>query len=162
MTQYLFFYGHNPNKSNTHIFSQWFPCKFSGDNGVEYQSCEQYMMAQKALLFNDMVIYNKIMKSKSPKTAKALGRKVKNFNEDMWKAHREDIVKQGNLYKFSQNPELKKILLATGDKQLVEASPYDRIWGIGFKKSNALKVDQSEWGDNLLGKALVAVRTQLE
>lgn len=59
-----------------------------------------------------------------------------------------------------QNGDLRKQLLATGTRDLVEASPRDRIWGIGFGWKNAEKQRQ-RWGLNLLGKALVEVRERL-
>lgn len=151
---YEFFYGG--------IFSQFFPCTFT-EMGVTYNSAEQYMMAQKALLFDDIQTYDKIMSLANPYKIKALGRLVKNFNQEIWDKHKEDIVFNGNLLKFSQNKKLCKQLLATGDKEIVEASPTDTIWGIGLAETDPDIYDKSKWrGTNLLGKAIMKVRDVLK
>ena len=151
---YEFFYGG--------IFSQFFPCTFT-EMGVTYNSAEQYMMAQKALLFDDIKTYDKIMSLANPYKIKALGRLVKNFNQEIWDKHKEDIVFNGNLLKFSQNKKLCKQLLATGDKEIVEASPTDTIWGIGLAETDPDIYDKSKWrGTNLLGKAIMKVRNVLK
>ena len=103
------------------------------------------------------------MQAKTPKEAKSLGRKVKNFNEILWTENSCRIVYNGCLLKFSQNPELGQFLLSTGDKLIVEASPYDKIWGIGLSATKAKKIPQNEWpGTNLLGKCLMNVRNSLK
>lgn len=151
---YEFFYGG--------IFSQFFPCTFT-EMGVFYNCAEQYMMAQKALLFDDIKTYDKIMSLANPYKIKALGRLVKNFNQEIWDKHKEDIVFNGNLLKFSQNKKLCKQLLATGDKEIVEASPTDTIWGIGLAETDPDIYDKSKWrGTNLLGKAIMKVRDVLK
>jgi ribA/ribD-fused uncharacterized protein len=163
----IFFYSHNPNGlNNYHVFSQWFKCNFIDDNNVVYNCTEQYMMAQKAILFLDKDEENKnillrILSTDKPNVIKKLGRDIMGFSEDVWKTKRSIIVSQGNYYKFSQSDVLKQILLDTENKTLVEASPYDSIWGIGFTASDAIKVNKKEWGNNLLGKALEAVRFRL-
>jgi ribA/ribD-fused uncharacterized protein len=96
----------------------------------------------------------------TPRTLKALGRQVPDFDEKVWNEHRLPIVVQGNYYKFTQNPDLNKLLLATGSRELVEASPRDRIWGVGYGAKNAGKM-RSKWGLNLLGKALMEVRERI-
>lgn len=152
--EYEFFYGG--------YFSQWYPCEFT-ENNIKYNCAEQYMMAHKALLFNDIEIYNEIMSTDSPFKHKKLGKKVKNFNEEIWKQHREQIVYQGNLLKFSQNEYLKKYLLSTDDKIIVEASPTDTIWGIGLGEDNSFIWNESNWqGLNLLGIAIMKVRNYLK
>jgi len=122
-------------------------------------------MYQKAILFNDTDIAAKILKSTSPKTQKALGRLVSDFNNTVWLENRERIVRDGSYYKFKNGKDidgesLKQKLLATGDKELAEASPRDRIWGIGFGEKNALKMKE-KWGLNLLGKALIWAREKI-
>ena len=120
------------------------------------------MMAEKARLFNDPEVLEKILSAKDPKTMKVLGREVKGFTESIWRQHRVDIVTRGNLAKFSQNPTLGEALLHTGDAVIAEASPRDRIWGIGLGVGNAKAQDPKQWrGQNLLGKALMEVRRQL-
>ena len=162
MEQYIFFCSHKKNSEGTEIYSQWYSSKFVDDTGNEYENCEQYMMAQKAILFNDDAILNKIMANSNPKTVKALGRKVKNFDVSIWNESSFEIVKKGNFLKFNSNNTLKDRLLKTSNKTLVEAAWYDKIWGIGLTKANAIKTPVNEWpGQNLLGKALMEVRSIL-
>lgn len=162
--KYLYFWGHTP-KQNNHVdkscFSQWFPSPFKQD-GVEYLTAEHYMMAQKARLFNDEEAFAQILQVKHPNDAKQLGRKVRNYDEQLWKEKRFEIVVQANLAKFSQHPELSAVLLATHDRILVEASPVDRVWGIGMAQDHVHIQDPAQWnGLNLLGFALMQVRAQL-
>ena len=122
-------------------------------------------MACKAALFSDTTTLGLILEENtkhntSPKDIKALGGMVSPFDEKTWVEHREDIVYLGNLYKFGQDEGLKKMLLETDSLILVEASPYDRIWGIGFKEDKAMR-EKERWGLNLLGKALMRVREEL-
>lgn len=94
------------------------------------------MMAEKARLFKDNETLNEIMKSSYPKQMKTLGRKVKNFDEELWVKSRYSIIVKGNYAKFTQNKDLKEFLIQTKDRVLVEASPYDRIWRIGMSKDD--------------------------
>ena len=100
------------------------------------------------------------MSSKNQGQIKKLGRQVVGFNQQIWDDNKFDIIVRGNLFKFSQNSIIKKNLLDTNDKIIVEASEHDRIWGIGYKESDAIK-NLSKWGENLLGKALMVVRDSL-
>lgn len=123
------------------------------------------MMACKAALFSDTATLELILEENTnpdtnPGVIKALGRKVMPFDQDEWVAHREEIVYLGSMHKFEQNEELKKTLLETGELILVEASPLDRIWGIGFGEKRAMEVTE-RWGLNLLGKALMRSREEL-
>jgi len=160
---HVFFYGHKPNSIGVHVFSQFFLCHFvSGETGIAYTCAEQWMMSHKALLFGDTKTNESIMAASDPATIKCLGRQVKNFNESAWDKIKYDIVLQGNFYKYSQNPELLDRLKQTGSKIIVEASKNDSIWGIGLEAKDAVKMNPSEWpGQNLLGKALMKVRSQL-
>lgn len=129
-----------------------------------FPTAEHWMMACKAALFSDtttleLILDENTKPNTSPKDIKALGRRISPFDEETWVAHREEIVYRGNLYKFGQDEELKKTLLDTGSLILVEASPYDRIWGIGFKEDNAMG-KKERWGLNLLGQALMRVREE--
>lgn len=119
-------------------------------------------MYQKAILFNDQEVADMIALEPAPEKQRALGRKVKGFNNKKWNTKREKIVEDGNWWKFTQSKEddMKKLLLQTGDSLLVEASPYDRIWGVGYSAANA-EANQGCWGENLLGKALMRVRDRL-
>ena len=152
---YMFFWGVKDGP-----YTQFLPTKFV-ENDLIFTSCEQYMMYNKAKYFKDDITANKIIKESSPIKIKMLGRQVKGFNEDEWKKVREEIVYKGNYLKFSQNSDLKLLLLATKDKILVESAPNDAIWGIGFNSENAMN-NKNKWGLNLLGKALMKVRSDLK
>ena len=141
-------------------FSNWYRRKFVVD-GREYLHVEQYMMAQKAMLFNDTKRYEAILQTEDPARCKKLGRQVSSFDPAAWNAVKYDIVKTANRAKYEQNPELKEALLNTGNAVLVEASPYDSIWGIGITAKEAAGMDPSEWpGQNLLGKILAELRAE--
>jgi ribA/ribD-fused uncharacterized protein len=130
--------------------SNFWPCKFT-ENGIEYNCSEQYFMAHKAKLFNDTYTENEIMKVNSPKFQKRLGRTVANFNQSVWDSNCEVIMIRANRLKYSQNPELKQMLVNTGNKEIVEASPYDP--NVEYK---------TKWkGENKLGKCLMVVRDEL-
>ncbi|MDE9519380.1 NADAR family protein [Xenorhabdus bovienii] len=163
--KYLFFWGHKNNHTDyitKSCLSQWYPVPFIVNN-VSYSSAEHYMMAEKARLFNDFATREKIINAKNPGAAKAYGREVRGFNQSIWDEHRLAIVIDGNLAKFSQNDALTEFLLNTGDKILVEASPVDRIWGIGLAEGFANIENPLTWnGLNLLGFALMAVREELK
>ena len=142
------------------VFSQWYPSIFVHDN-TKYVTVEHWMMAAKARLFHDDLTLKKILDTKSPKEAKDLGRQVKGFNPNVWDAKCFDIVVQGNYLKFSQNSDMKEYLLGTGTKILVEASPYDTIWGIGIGQDDERAFNPGLWrGKNLLGMSLMAVRSK--
>lgn len=144
------------------IYSQWHLANMQIDK-IEYNSCEQYMMHQKALLFSDFEIAEKIMNEPYPRQQKHYGRMIKNFDKSIWEKNCLAIVYEGNLAKFSQNPELKKQMLATGDRIFVEASPVDNIWGIGLEETESNIDDPSYWlGLNLLGQALTLVKQELK
>ena len=156
--EYFFFYGHDPKKvGDKAVFSQWYIKPFMVD-GHRYVCMEQYMMSEKALLFKDMEMLKQILNTQDPATCKKLGRQVKNFDSEIWNEHSQKIVFKGNYAKFSQNPRLKELLLATEDKVLVEASPFDRIWGIGMRACKAAE-DHHNWrGKNQLGYTLTRVK----
>jgi ribA/ribD-fused uncharacterized protein len=162
---YLFFWGHSVPKdgqTTKSCFSQWFITPFVDKNGVLYHTAEHYMMSGKARLFQDDVILEEILASKDPKEVKGLGRKIKNFDPQVWDLHKCNIVKKGNFLKFSQHEDLKKFLLDTDEKVIVEASPFDTIWGIGMGVNNIKSQNAATWrGKNLLGFALMEVRDEL-
>lgn len=142
--------------------AQWYVSEFS-ENGVTYNSCEQYMMASKAKLFGDEEVYAAIMAAQTPKEQKALGRAVKGFDEAVWTKKSWNIVYNGNCCKFLQNPELRRKLLDTKELRLVEASPYDKIWGIGMAADHEDATNHMKWqGSNLLGIALERVRHTIQ
>ena len=161
--EYVFFWGHQSTSSllTKACLSQWYPCVFDVD-GITYNCAEQYMMSEKARLFEDNATLAKILASSDPKIIKAIGREVKNFNVKKWASESKDIVIKGNMHKFAQNIELKGFLLHTDNKILVEASPYDTIWGIGMKESEKGVMNPHNWkGFNKLGFALMEVRDRL-
>ena len=146
------------------IFSQWYTSSNQiFKDGIYFDNAEQFMMYQKAQLFEDYATAKKILENSNPRTAKKLGRKVKNFNENIWVQHREKIVEEGNILKFSQNKYLKNELLKLKDKTFVEASPYDKIWGIGLSYDNPLIYNEENWkGLNLLGKIITEVANKIK
>lgn len=157
--RYHFFYGHRREPDG--VFSQWWPCEFEVD-GQRYTSAEQFMMAGKARLFGDAAALAAILATDDPAACKRLGRAVRGFDETAWASARFDLVVAGNLAKFGQSDRLGAILRATGGAVLVEASPTDRIWGIGLAASDPRAGDPATWrGQNLLGFALVAARARL-
>lgn len=161
--KYLFFWKPTieEGKITESCLSQWWMCNFVVD-GITYSCTEQYMMAEKARLFHDKNMLEKIMETKYPKEMKAYGRAVQNFDEETWNARAYSIVKKGNTAKFSQNPDLWNFLKQSSGRILVEASPRDRIWGIGMGKSNEDAQNPLKWkGKNLLGFALTEVRDYL-
>lgn len=149
---HVFFY------SNKDYLSNFYPSPFRiGD--CDYCCVEQYIMAQKALLFHDMDSFHKIMATSSPATIKRYGRKVKNFQEGIWLKHRNQILYDGLLAKFSQNKDLQLKLIRTCHRILVEASPSDRVYGVGLSEKDVRILDPTKWrGHNLLGKTLMLVR----
>ena len=162
--EYVFFWGHHVQEGRVTkaCFSQWYPARFHVD-GVEYNCAEQYMMAEKARLFADEDVRMQIMQCEDPSEIKALGQLVRPFDAGIWSKHAQQIVIRGNLHKFGQHPELCRFLLDTGECILVEASPYDNIWGIGMKESDEGVDNPCLWkGTNYLGFALMEVRDLLK
>lgn len=161
---YVCFWGHRPRAEgalSASCFSQWYPSPFTVD-GVRYATAEHWMMAGKARLFDDAGALANVLANDDPAAAKAAGRRVRDFDEARWLAHRFDLVVEGNVAKFSQHPALRGFLLSTGDQVLVEASPVDAIWGIGLAAADPRVSDPSQWsGLNLLGFALMVVRERL-
>jgi ribA/ribD-fused uncharacterized protein len=157
-SRYIFFYS---AKDENGFLSQWYPCTFVEEK-KQFNSCEQYMMYKKALLFEDFNTAMSILNCKDAYKIKRLGRSVKNFLQELWDREKEDIVYRGNYLKFTQNRQLQTKLLDlyfVGCK-FVEASPVDRIWGIGFSKENAIK-NKIDWGENLLGSVLTKLAKDL-
>lgn len=161
---YTFFWGHKgePGNVTKSCFSQWWPAAFKDEHHT-YPTAEHWMMAEKARLFKDADAEQKILNAPTPADAKKLGRLVKDFNPTTWDAKKFNIVVKGNLLKFSQYPKMKDFLLNTGNSIIVEASPLDRIWGIGMGANHEHAENPTLWkGHNLLGYALMEVRDQLK
>ncbi len=158
---FRFFWGHSGTGYGPWLLSQWWEAPFSV-GGLTYRTAEHWMMSQKALLFDDAETHARILAAATPGAAKALGRKVKDFDDRIWNDARFGIVRTGNVEKFRQNPPLLAWLFSTGDEILVEASPVDRIWGVGMAGNAPGVEDVTAWkGENLLGFALVEVRNRL-
>jgi len=162
--KYLFFWGHtaaHPTDIGKECLSQWYSAKFVLD-GLQFPTAEHYMMFRKATLFHDDAAARDILSAPNPAAAKALGRSVRGFQEATWQEHRLSIAVDANYAKFSQSPPLLQFLLNTKGRVLVEASPVDRIWGIGLAVDDPHVDNPLEWrGLNLLGFALMDVRERL-
>jgi ribA/ribD-fused uncharacterized protein len=162
--KWLMFWGHQPEPDGTvgkGSLSQWWPCSFTVD-GVQYASAEHKMMAGKARLFDDAQALGQILAARTPAEAKDFGRLVRGFDEKAWDEACFELVVAGNVHKFGQDPALLGFLLGTANRVLVEASPRDRIWGIGLGAGNERAADPRQWrGRNLLGFALMEARERL-
>jgi ribA/ribD-fused uncharacterized protein len=161
--KYIFFWGHKkPAKGlSKSCFSQWYDSPFESET-KSFSTAEHYMMYQKAMLFGDIAAAQKVLLAGSPGEAKSIGREVLGFNESIWQQRRIAIVVNANLAKFRSHPALREYLLNTGQRVLVEASPVDKIWGVGLAADDVAIEDPQLWkGQNLLGFALMQVRDQL-
>ncbi|KAK5075409.1 hypothetical protein LTS08_001524 [Lithohypha guttulata] len=167
------------------FFSQWYACPIKDPETNTTFSCnEQFMMYHKALTFNDAEIAQQILDTDNPKKQRSLGRKVRGFTDEKWNQVRYEIVVEANRLKFNQGTArsddvfvypphgwvqeegleemtLGELLIGTGNRELVEASARDRVWGIGYSQSKARDTPRAKWGRNFLGKALMEVRSQL-
>ncbi|MFD8080646.1 NADAR family protein [Kitasatospora sp. NPDC059722] len=162
--KWLMFWGHRARQDGAigqGALSQWWPCRFTVD-GVEYASAEHWMMAGKARMFGDAAIERRVLAARTPAEAKKLGRLVADFDEATWTAGRFELVVAGNVAKFGQDEALRSYLLGTANRVLVEASPVDRVWGIGLAADDERAERPAEWrGENLLGFALMEARARL-
>jgi len=163
--KYLFFWGHTPKIDGAvgaWVLSQWYPAPFEVD-GVRYFTAEHWMMAEKARLFGDERARKEILAVHGPADAKAKGRQVEGFSDAVWDARRFELVVDGSVHKFSQQPALREYLLEkTKGQVLVEASPVDRVWGIGLAQDDPHATKPAQWrGENLLGFALMEARARL-
>ncbi|WP_329569832.1 NADAR family protein [Streptomyces sp. NBC_01361] len=175
--KYLHFWGHTPRADGTvgaSCLSQWWVAPFTVD-GVEYATAEHWMMAAKARLFGDAEAERRAVGAAHPSQAKKAGRLVRGFDEDVWARERFGIVVEGSVHKFAAHADLREFLLGTGERSemgvppaegwgsvLVEASPLDRVWGIGLAADAEAAGDPRRWrGPNLLGFALMAARERL-
>lgn len=152
------FYG---SKGTYGCFSNWHPSCFTF-LGKRFATSEQYMMWEKARVFGDVPSEQKILCARTPKEAKALGRKVSGFDPDLWSSVCRPLMVCGLRQKFLQNPAAMDVLLSTGSATIAEASPTDSIWGIGLGPDDPLVSDPSAWrGTNFLGQVLMQTRSDL-
>lgn len=154
--KFVFFFG------DADIYSNWrmgTPFKM---NGVKFSCGEQAMMHEKARLMGDIAIIPKIMSATHPRDMKKFGRQVQNWDESLWRANRKNIMFQICFNRMDQNKDARAHLIATGNRTIVEASPYDKIWGIGLGEFSPGVEDPKNWkGLNLLGEAFMEVRESL-
>ncbi|WP_155057738.1 NADAR family protein [Streptomyces blattellae] len=162
--KYLHFWGHRARadgRVGASCLSQWWPSPFAVD-GVTYPTAEHWMMAGKARLFGDAEAERRVLAASHPAEAKKAGRLVRGFDEATWERERFELVRTGSVHKFTAHPELRDFLLGTGHRVLVEASPVDRVWGIGLAADDEAAMDPERWrGLNLLGFALMGARDEL-
>ncbi|MGW6915684.1 NADAR family protein [Kitasatospora sp. NPDC054939] len=162
--KWVMFWGHQPQRDGSigaGSLSQWWRGEFTVD-GVSYATAEHWMMAGKARMFGDEAIVPRILAARTPAEAKSLGRQVRGFDDAVWRAGRFALVVEGNVAKFGQDEALRAYLLGTAQRVLVEASPMDRIWGIGLAAEDERAPHPAQWrGENLLGFALMEARTRL-
>ncbi len=161
VAKYVFFWGNEARPGapvGKQCLSQWWESPFTVD-GRTFRTAEHFMMWGKAQMFGDEHTSARVLAARTPREAKSLGRQVRGFDDDAWVAGRLDVVVRGNLAKFRAHDDLREYLLGTGDQVLVEASPVDRIWGIGLAADDERAADPATWrGLNLLGEALMEVR----
>ena len=162
--EFLFFWGHRARRDGSlgpSCLSQWWPAEFEVD-GQRFASAEHWMMWRKADVFRDHDAARRILEAVTPAEAKKLGAEVRGFDPGVWEAERFAVVVAGNRAKFGQHPDLAEFLRSTAPRVLVEASPVDRIWGIGLAADDPRAGDPASWrGSNLLGFALMQVRDEL-
>ncbi|MEJ2855627.1 MULTISPECIES: NADAR family protein [unclassified Saccharothrix] len=161
--RFLFFWNQNTPGATVHkgCLSQWYPSPFTAE-GHTFATAEHYMMWRKAVLFDDDETASRILAAGHPHAAKDLGRRVRGFDLATWEAERFGIVAEGSTLKFASTPALREYLLGTGARVLVEASPLDRVWGIGLTEDDPHAADPARWpGENLLGFALHEARARL-
>jgi ribA/ribD-fused uncharacterized protein len=161
--KWMFFWRHGETHGavDARCLSQWHPSGLTVD-GVRYATAEHWMMAGKARLFGDEEALARVLAAPHPKAAKDVGQAVRGFDEEVWREHRFELVVRGNVAKFAQDTRLREFLLGTGRRILVEASPLDRVWGIGLAAEDERARDPARWrGLNLLGFALMETRARL-
>lgn len=159
-------------RTETHVYfvggplSQWYSSPFEAeilDAGKhKFSCCEQYMMAGKALTFGDEDVFNTIMLETNPKVHKELGRKVCDYDDEIWRFVAREIVYEGNVAKFTSTDSFTQYLLGTDDLYLVEGAVYDAVWGVKLAWNDPKIEDSANWqGTNWLGETLMRVREEI-
>lgn len=150
-------------KNEFNYMSNFYKTNFTDKDGIKYNCSEQYFMYHKCKIFDpkNNILLETIITEKSATKIKKYGRQVKNFNDKIWKEKRYNIMLEALRLKFNQNEIIKQKLIETKPKILYEASKNDRIWGIGYYDKDVIKIDKSKFGKNLLGNALMEIRSEL-
>ena len=142
--------------------SNWYPSVFDID-GICFTSTEQFIMYQKCIVFGDYQSAKEVLATDDPQIQQSIGRHAKGYIGEVWAGMRQLVAVRGLYAKFSQNEELKKKLLDTGDTWLVECAHYDTTWACGIRLNEEERFDTSKWrGQNILGFALMEVREALK
>ncbi len=145
-----------------HQFGQWTKRDMTDPEGLKYNCCEQYMMHKREMLFGDRIMAEKIMLEVEPSNQQELGRKISGFDSKIWDQNKFGIVWYGNYLKFIQHEDLAQRLINTDQKIIVEASPYDLVWGAGYASDSEEMLNPEKWpGQNLLGQVLMSVRSAI-
>ena len=130
-----------------------------------FTSTEQGFMYFKALYFNDYQTADEIYNTLSnPGLCRKLGRKVDGYDDESWSRVRYQIFEDLIYQKYLQDKNLQTKLLSPefDNKLFVEASPIDKIWGIGMDENNPNILDETKWnGLNYLGKIITNTRNKL-
>lgn len=143
-------------------FSNWYKSPFTV-NGIRFNTAEQYIMYQKCIIFGDKEAAADMLAANSPREQKAIGRRARGYIHKVWEGIRQMVAVKGLYAKFSQNEDLKKILLATGNAYIVETTENDRIWACGLSLDDNNRFYADRWhGQNILGFALMEVRDILK
>ena len=154
-------YFHKPEEPDGYL-SNWYPAPFVLD-GISYSSTEQYIMYQKCILFGDKESADKVLATDDTQEQQKIGRDSKGYIKEVWEGRRQIVAVRGLLAKFSQNEDLRKKLLDTGDAYLVECAYSDTAWACGIKLDDDKRHDVKNWrGQNILGFALMEVRSLLK
>jgi len=158
----IFFWKEN-NKFG--FLNSFYTSHFVDENNIKYNCTEQYFMANKCLKFDksNRALYMNIMKTTIPYTIKKYGKQVNNFDKSIWDKEKYELIKKGIRFKFSQNIKLRKKLIQTGNKNIYEATQYDKLWGRGMTMQEAKEIEDANFpGENLLGKALMEIREEIK
>ena len=158
----VLFFGADESKGEFRAFSNMSNHPIDVD-GEKFASVEHYFQAMKAKEFDDKEMYEKIIKTKTGKAVKAVGKKISNFKEELWDSKKDQVMEKAVRAKFTQHPELRRQLLETGDRQIGEADPRNLYWGIGTSMASEKSRHPAKWrGLNKMGKLLMKLRDQFK
>ncbi|CAD6448879.1 07846239-a28f-4e42-ad38-e8c1c44c8c55 [Sclerotinia trifoliorum] len=127
--------------------SNFYMEQFQDDDGITYTCAEAYFQAGKAWLVKDSSRFMQIAHARSGLEAKKLSNAIKELPVSRWNEISRHIMADTLFFKFSHNADIRKELISTGNKVLIEARD-DRIWASGMKTAKATaKTPISEWRD---------------